>query len=159
MKNYILRFGQNNPANYTGLAPTFTVFAQIPSGTAATPPGITESPAGSGIYSFGYTATTLPVAFKCDGGSTLSSTDRYIVGILDPIQAVDEKMGWLTDSFGSTATDPASVLGYLKRAQEVAEGVATYTKASGAWTVSSRGSSTALFSRTLVNNSGSVTKT
>lgn len=158
MKNYLLRFGQNNPANYTGLSPTFTVFAQVPGGTLVTPPGITESPAGTGIYSFGFTATTLPVAFKVDGGSTLSSTDRYIVGILDPLQAVDEKMGWLTDSIGSTATDPASVLAYLKRAQEVAEGTATYTKSSGSWTVSSRGS-TALFNRTLVNNSGSVTKT
>lgn len=159
MKNYILRFGQNNPANYTGLAPTFTVFAFVPSGTLTAPPGITESPAGSGIYSFGFTATTMPIGFKVDGGATLSSTDRWIVGILDPIQAVDEKMGWLTDSFGGTASDPTTVMGYLKRAQEVAEGTATYTKATGGWAVSSRGGSTALFERTLVNNSGSVTKT
>jgi hypothetical protein len=48
MKNYLLRFGQNNPANYTGLSPTFTVFAFLPSGTLTTPPGITESPAGTG---------------------------------------------------------------------------------------------------------------
>jgi hypothetical protein len=158
MKNYLLRFGQNNPANYTGLSPTFTVFAFLPSGTLTTPPGITESPAGTGLYSFGWTATTLPVAFKCDGGATLSSTDRFIVGILDPVDAVDEKIGWLTDSFGTTATDPTTLLGYARRNQEVEEGDADYLKASGVWSVSSRGASVLLFEKTLVNNSGSVTK-
>lgn len=158
MKNYLLRFGQNNPANYTGLSPTFTIFAQVPGGTLVTAPGITESPAASGLYSFGWTATTLPVEFLCDGGAVLSSTDRFIVGILDPVDAVDEKIGWRTDSFGTTATDPSTLYGYAKRNLEVEEGDAAFNKNTGVWDVSSRGASVLLFEKTLVNNSGSVIK-
>ena len=158
MKNYLLRFGQSNPANYTGLSPTLTIFAQIPGGTLVTAPGITESPAGTGLYSFGFTATTLPIAFKCDGGATLSATDRYIVGILDPVDAVDEKIGWLSDSFGNTAVDPTTLMGYAKRTQEDLEGTATYTKSNGSWANYSRGASVLLFDRTIINNSGSVIK-
>jgi hypothetical protein len=169
MKTYLVRFGQSNPTSYSGLAPTFTVFSN-PTGltTAAAPPGITESPSGSGLYYFGFTATTFPIMFKIDGsptGTALAPTDRYIVGLLDPLFAVDEKLGWLSDSFGSTAADPSSVLGYLKRNLEVNEGTASFNSSTGLWVVLSRAVAAgvtmvpvAFFNHALVNNSGSVTK-
>lgn len=161
MKQYLLRFGSDNPANHSGLSPTFTNFHAIPgSSFVVVAPSITETGSGEGCYTFGWTATTFPVYFKVDGGATQASTDRYVVGILDPVQAVDEKIGWLTDSFGSTAVDPASVIGYLKRNLEVNEGNAAYQKSNAAWTVQARGASgVVLFTKTLVNNSVSVTKT
>jgi len=96
--------------------------------------------------------------FVCDGGAVLSSGDRYIVGALDPIQAVDEKVGTIADSYGSTATDPTTVFGYLKRDQEILEGDAIFTKSTGVWTIYSRGSSTILRVKTLTNSTSQATK-
>jgi hypothetical protein len=155
-KKYWLKFGSGDPANYSGLAPTLVVFNAL--GTSAlVAPGITEAPAGSGLYNFDY-GPTLSIVFKADGGSGLSSGDRYISGVLDPIQAIDEKAGYTSDSFGSTATDPSTLFGYLKRLQELLEGDATYTKTSGVWQISSRGASTLLREKTLANTTTSSTK-
>jgi hypothetical protein len=156
MKTYYLVFGSGNPANFTGLAPTLTIFS-AGGLTALSAPGVTETPAGSGLYQFTY-APTLSILFLADGGSNLSNTDRYLKGALDPIQAVDEKMGYTTDSFGSTATDPSTVFGYLKRNQEFQEGNATFTKSSGVWDVYSRGSSTLLVEKALTNTTSAATK-
>jgi hypothetical protein len=156
MKSYYLKFGTGDPVNYTGLSPTFSIFSA--SGvTAITAPGITETPAGSGLYSFTYGPTT-SILFKCDGGAALSGSDRYIVGTLDPIQAVDEKVGTSTDSIGSTATDPSTVLGYLRRSQEFLEGNATFTKSTGVWQVYSRGSSQLLMQKSLTNTTTAAGK-
>ena len=156
-KTYYLRFGSGDPASYTGLTPTMAIFSANGL-TAVSGPAISEAPTGSGIYSFTY-GPTVSILFKADGGAALASGDRYIVGVLDPIQAVDEKVGSLSDSFGSTATDPQSVLGYLKRNQEVLEGNATFTKSTGIWQMYSRGSSTLLSQKTLTNSVSSATKT
>lgn len=156
MKNYYLKFGTGDPASYTGLSPTFVIFAAN-GVTILTAPGITETPAGSGLYQFVY-GPTQSILFKVDGGAALSGSDRYIVGTLDPIQAVDEKVGYTTDSIGSTATDPASILGYLKRNMEFMEGNATFTKSTGVWQVYSRGSSTLLTAKTLTNTTTAAGK-
>lgn len=156
-KNYLLRFGSGNPASFAGLSPTMTIFSMVPGGTALTGPAISELPTSTGLYTFAY-APTLPIAFICDGGSALSSTDRYIVGILDPIQAVDDKVGFSFDSFGNTASDPTTLLGYAKRNLEFEEGNATFDKTTGAWDIYSRGSSTLLREKLLANSSGDVTK-
>ena len=157
MKTYYLKFGSGNPANFTALAPTFTVF-NANGVTALAAPGITETPAGSGLYSFMY-APTLSILFLADGGSNLANTDRFLTGALDPIHAVDEKMGYTTDSFGTTLVDPSTVLGYLKRNQEFQEGDSTFTKATGVWDISTRGSSTLLREKHLTNTTTSATKT
>lgn len=159
MKNIVVSFGSGDPRTNTGLSPTFLTFVSAPGGSSITAPSITEIPSGTGAYAFGYTASTFPIYFLLDGGSSLSSGDRYINGILDPLAAVDEKVGATWDSYGTTATDPTTVLAFAKRIQEVLEGPATFAKSTGLWTVLSRGaSSIALFSRTLTNLSGSVTK-
>jgi hypothetical protein len=156
MKDYYCKFGTGDPANYTGLSPTFTIFA-AGGVTSITAPGITETPAGSGLYKFTY-GPTLSILFKVDGGSVLSGSDRYIIGALDPMQAVDEKIGTTGDSIGSTATDPSTVLGYLRRSQEFMEGNASYAKSTGIWSVYSRGSSTLLTTKTLTNTTTTAGK-
>lgn len=156
MKSYYLKFGTGDPASFTGLTPTFTIFSAN-GVTSVTAPGITETPAGSGLYQFVY-GPTQSILFKVDGGSALSGSDRYIVGTLDPIQAVDEKVGYTTDSIGSTATDPSTVLGYLKRNLEFMEGNANFTKSTGVWQVYSRGSSTLLTQKTLTNTTTAAGK-
>lgn len=156
MKTYYLKFGTGDPSSFTGLSPTMTIFS-AGGLTALSAPGITETPAASGLYSFQY-GPTLSILFKCDGGAALSGSDRYIIGTLDPVQAVDEKVGYTTDSYGSTVTDPSTVLGYLKRNLEFQEGNATFTKATGVWQIYSRGSTTLLKEKSLTNTTSSATK-
>lgn len=159
MKNYLVIFGSGNPTAVTGLTPTFLVFKTTPGGTNATPPGITEIPTSTGLYYFTYGPTN-SISFVIDGGSSLSSSAvRFIPGLLDPIDAVDESIGTTESSFGSTSTDPTTLYGYLKRAQEVSEGDASFDKSTSIWSVSSRGSSTLLFTKELDNTSSGVDKT
>jgi hypothetical protein len=120
-------------------------------------PTISEIPTATGLYTFAYDPT-LPISFVCDGGSSLSSGDRFVVGILDPVQAVDAKVGFSFNSFGSTSSDPTTLLGYAKRNLEFQEGDATFNKTTGAWDIYSRGASTLLREKTLTNTSGDVTK-
>lgn len=163
-KNYVVQFGGGNPTLIAGFAPTFTVFKVVPGGGATTPPGITEIPSSTGLYYFSYEPAA-SIAFVIDGGASLPSLSRYVVGNLDPVQAVDERitelgtsmvalgnsilaqgstafsgLGTLADSFGSTLTDPTTVFGYLKRLQEFNEGNNVFTKTSGAWGVYARSS-------------------
>ena len=102
MKNYILTFGSGDPRSSSGLSPTFVLFYDLLSGSTITPPGITEIYAGSGMYRFQF-GTSQSVGFLADGGSGLSDKNRYIPGNLDPIKAVDEKVGYTDSSFGTNA--------------------------------------------------------
>ncbi len=156
-KTYYLVFGTGNPSSYTGLTPTLTVFSAAGL-TALAAPAIAEGPAGSGVYNFAY-GPTLSIVFVADGGAALSATDRYIKGALDPVQAVDQTIGQTTDSFGTTLTDPTTLMGYSKRAQEFNEGNKTYTKSTGIWDIYSRGSSTLLREKALTNSVTSANST
>ncbi len=156
MKSYYLKFGTGDPSLYTGLSPTLVIF-NVGGMSAVTAPGITEAPTGSGLYRFDYGAT-VSILFKADGGALLASGDRYIVGTLDPIQAVDEKIGTLGDSIGSTLTDPSTLFGYVKRGQEFNEGNSDFNKTSGVWSIYSRGSTTLLATKTLTNTTSSAGK-
>lgn len=155
MKTYWLTFGSGDPRVNTGLTPTMVLW--ITNGTTAAAPGISEIFAGTGFYTFQY-GPTLPVAFLCDGGAILTGSDRYVKGALDPIQAVDEKVGTLSDSFGTTAIDPTTVIGWLKRTQEFLEGNATFAKSTGTWDIYSRGSSTLLREKVLTNTTTAANK-
>lgn len=112
MKNYYLTFGSVSPAAYTGLFPTLTIFS-LNGTTPVTAPGITETPASSGLYRFQWGATT-SIVFVCDGGATLANNVRYIVGSIDPVQAVDEQLTSVGNSLAvigaSTAAIGSSVL-------------------------------------------------
>lgn len=149
-----------NPTTYTGLAPTLIQFVDN-LGNNISAPGITESPAGSGIYRFSY-GPTIGMFLTVDWGGVITSSYRYTKGSLDPIQAVDERVGGIlgnNDSIGSTAIDPTTVIGFLKRALEFWEGNASYDKATGTWDIYSRGSSTLLREKDLTNTVTAATKT
>lgn len=156
-KNYWMMFSADNPQTAAGLTPTFIIFQTI-GGTAISAPSITEPGASTGLYLFTYGPTT-SIVFVADGGNSLDDSVRYVSGALDPIQAVDEKIGTTSDSYGSTSIDPTTILGYLKRNQEFQEGDAVFNKSTGAWTIYSRGSSTLLRSKTLTNSVSQSTKT
>ncbi len=175
-KQYLLRFGNSNPNAFVGLNPTFTSFVSLLAGTSALPPGITGVPGGTGLYYFTYGAT-VATSFIVDGATTgLSDSQRYISGLLDPIDAVDQQLsalgatmqsigstlsgliGTTASSFGSTSVDPSTLYGYLKRLQELQEGDASFNKSSGEWDIASRGASTLLRVKTLTNSSTLVQK-
>jgi hypothetical protein len=165
MKNYSVRFGTGDPRTYTGLAPTFLIFTNLASGATVTPPSIAEVFAGTGIYTFQWGVTT-PIGFLIDAATTSPGVSgRYVTGQLDPVDAVNESMtgiiasiGSTASSFGTSATDPVDLFGYLKRVQELLEGNNMYYKASGAFTMLSRGSSYTLASKTIANSISLVTK-
>lgn len=156
-KPFWAKFGSGDPRTNTGLTPTFIIFETAAGGTLS-PPGITETIVGTGLYQFDY-GTTQSIIFTLDGGSALSATDRYITGVLDPIQFVDQAAGYATDSYGSTSVDPGTFFGYFRRLQELFEGDATFTKSTGIWQVFNRGSTTLLRTKTLTNSTTSATKT
>lgn len=158
IKTFYAAFGSGDPATYTGLSPTFVIFS-AGGLTALAAPGVTETPAGSGLYRFDYPGPTLSIVFKLDAGSGVTVGDRYIKSSLDPIQAVDDKVGTITDSFGSTTVDPTTILGYVKRNLEFNEGNASFNKSTSIWDIYSRGSSTLLREKSLTNNTTSATKT
>lgn len=156
-KLYGFDFGSGNPSAYTGLSPSLIIFSWE-GVTALVPPGVTETPAGSGLYHFFY-GPTVAIKFLIDGGPAITTiSDRYISGILDPISTVDQTVGALNDSFGSTSVDPSTVIGYLKRTQEFLEGDALFTKATGEWQVFSRGGSVLLVTKDLTNTTTAATK-
>ncbi len=177
MKNFLLLFGTGSPAVNTGLAPTFTVFKSVPGGVNLTAPGITEIPSSTGMYYFTY-GPTAPISFVIDGATSgLASSVRYVAGLLDPIQTVDELIGLTLyplaataavvggligdtgSTYGGATTDPGTVFGYLKRLQEFNEGNSSFDKSTSIWDVYSRGSSTLLAEKTLNDATGSIVKT
>lgn len=177
IKSYWLSFGSGNPQLNAGLTPTFITFQAataltLSSGftslvgfTALTSPPIYEIGVSVGLYSFCYDqlanpfGITSPIVFTVDGGAALLSANRYISAVLDPIQAVDQRLGYVTDSYGSTLLDPASALGYLRRALEFWEGAAVYTKPTGIWQIYDRGNTLLLRQHQLTNSSATTTKT
>lgn len=99
-RDYTFAFGAN-PANNTGLAPTFIFFVNS-AGSTISPPAISELLAGSGLYKSSYNATQM-ISFVLDGATTaLSSSDRYITGVFDP-----------ADKFSSTLTGMGMTLGAM----------------------------------------------
>lgn len=157
MKTYGIVFGTGDSRPYTGLSPTFILFFNATTGATLAPPGITETLAGSGMYSFFY-GPTFSIFFQVDGGAILNDSIRYVKGVLDPIQAVDEKVGTIDDSFGTTSADPTTLLGYAKRNLEFDEGNAVFDKTTGTWDIYSRGSSTLLREKILTNTTTEATK-
>lgn len=174
-KVYGLKFGSGNPQVTSGLTPTFIFFRAV--GISTYPAGITdmigptisELGISAGFYTFQYAPSpTFAIFFNVDGGTALSTIDRYITGVLDPIQSVDEKVGNLEDNIGNGAsmTEPNSVLGLLKRSYAFQEGNASFIKGTAIWTYYAKGStslnigfSTALFSKQLTNTISQATKT
>lgn len=99
-KTYGLIFTNSDPrsAPATSLAPTLVIFQAI-DGTAVSTPGITKPISTVGLYTFNY-RPSLAVYFLADGGAAITdNTQRYLSGILDPIQEVDEQLTFYTTTF------------------------------------------------------------
>lgn len=157
-KSYYMQFGSGDPRGFTGLLPTFLIYSKA-DGTSLTRPAITETTvAGSGIYTFSVSPSFSIVFMAWAATTNIATSLQYVSGNLDPGDANDEKIGLITDSFGSTSADPTTIFGYLKRTQEVQEGNASFLKSSGAWSLFSRGSTTLLAVKALTNSSTGVTK-
>lgn len=157
MKNYWISFGANDPRTQTGLAPTFIQFFDA-LGQTLSPPGITEIFTGSGAYRFQYTAGySTSVWFLVDGATSGLGSLRYVSGVLDPIDTVDLLVGYTGSNIGSTSADPDDVFGHVKRRFEFDEGVQTFIKSSGEWSIYDRGASTLLTVKTLTNSTTGVT--
>jgi hypothetical protein len=88
-KLYGLSFNVD-PRNYPSLAPTFITFKNLVTGSDVSPPGITQL-ATTGLYFFSYGATQATY-FLVDGITVSVANDRYLTGILDPIQEVDNQL-------------------------------------------------------------------
>lgn len=155
--DYFLSFGAGDPSGNTGLAPTFTVFAN-PAGGATTPPAISEV-GSSGIYTFNYDPQGA-IAFVVDGATTgLVASDRYIVGALDVGDGLGPVVGSASDAIGDSSTDPTTLFAFTRRIKEWLEGQSTYTKATGVWAVKETTGATTLSSRTVTDNGSTVDKT
>lgn len=86
--NYFLRFGFGNPANYTGLSPTFLTFKDA-AGNNFAGVSLTEVPSSTGIYTFLY-GGTLPVSFVADAATTSPGVQgRYVTGSVEPVTVTD----------------------------------------------------------------------
>lgn len=98
-------FSQSSPNTYPSLAPTFITWMDMQTGNTFSPPGITQL-AFTGIYMFPHSTTT-PFYFLLDAITTAASADRYVYGILSPIQQVDIQLTQLSSTlaaYNSTLT-------------------------------------------------------
>lgn len=103
-------------------------------------------------------------------GTTLSAAAGQVGGIGTTLSFINGNVtsygtslfgsiGDPSSSFGSTATDPTTLFGFVKRAQEFWEGNQTYYKATGLLDFYNRGSSTLLREKTVSDSSSTTTKT
>jgi hypothetical protein len=103
-KVYFIQFGTGDARNFSGLSPTFLIFADS-SGATFSPPTIKEINSSWGNYGFSFTfSSTLPIYFQADGATSgLSSSNRYVSGVLDPVQAVDQSINGIGNTLGLVA--------------------------------------------------------
>lgn len=131
-------------------------------GNTAVALGISNFAFGSSIYAlgvsnyaFGASNYALGVSNFALGTSNLAlGTSIYAFGVTN-----SALVGNTSSSFGTDSADPTTIFGFLKRAQETREGNETYTKSSGSLTISSRGSSQLLATKSISDTTTSTTKT
>lgn len=114
---------------------------------------------------FGFTlsgvAATLAVAGPIVMSNFSLSVQNFSLGVnsFSLLVANATLLGTTGATFGGLSTDPISVFGFLKRAQETREGNESYIKASGLLDSYSRGSSVLLVEKSIADNSTETTKT
>ncbi len=94
---YGAAFSNTIPSTYPSLAPTFITFKKMSDGSDLSKPSITQL-STTGIYQFTYTPS-FSVYFLLDAITVNSTADRYVYGILDPIQRVDQQLAEHTSVF------------------------------------------------------------
>lgn len=110
---------------------------------------------GVTLVAIGNTGAALGTTAVALGTSILAlGTSLYAFGVTN-----SALVGNTSSSFGTDSVDPTTIFGFLKRAQETREGDETYTKSSGALTISSRGSSQLLATKSISDTTTETTKT
>ena len=116
---------------------------------------------GATISAMGVTLAAVGASLSVMGGSMVAIGNTLVAigatsgGIGSSLAVL---IGTTASSFGNTSTDPATLFGYLKRLQEFNEGNAVFNKATFAWDIYSRGSSTQLAAKALADGATTVTK-
>lgn len=100
-------FSTTNPSNYPSLAPTFLTFKNAVTGGDISKPAISQL-STTGIYTFLYNAT-VPTYFLLDGITTTSASERYVFGVIDPVQQVDNQLSILSTSLLASASTLAAL--------------------------------------------------
>jgi hypothetical protein len=110
---------------------------------------------GVTLVAIGNTSIALGISGVAQGSTLFGfGSSLYALGL-----SSRALVGDTSSSFGTELSDPSTVFGFLKRAQETREGNETYTKATGDLDIYSRGSSQLLASKTVADSSTSTTKT
>lgn len=157
--------------------------SQIAQGVSIISQGVSLTAQGVSILSFGVSLTAQNVTLTAIGFSNLvygislfalgttgvalgttavagiNALGSGFTGIGNSLVALGGYIGSTASSYGSTSIDPVDLFGFLKRAQEMAEGNQTYTKGTGLLDFYNRGSSTLLREKTISDTSSSTTKT
>lgn len=135
--------------------------SNIALGTTSVAQNVTLTAIGYSMLVYGVSLTAQGVA----QGVSMSAMGNTLVGIgisslaAGQSSALFSFIGSTASSFGTTGIDPGTVFGFLMRAQEIAEGNQVYTKATGAYDMYNRGSSTLLREKTISDTATSTTKT
>lgn len=117
--------------------------------------GISLSAMGVSLSAFGVSQLALGNSLVALGTSNLAlGVSNLAIGT-----SLVAGLGDTASSYGTDVSDPTTVFGFLKRAQETREGNETYTKSTGVLDIYSRGSSQLLREKTISDSTTSTTKT
>jgi len=117
--------------------------------------GVTMVAQGNTAIALGTTAVALGISNIALGTSSVAlGTLNFSLAIANA-----SLLGTTASSYGTDLADPATLFGFLKRAQETREGNETYVKPSGVLDIYSRGSSQLLAEKTISDSSSQTTKT
>lgn len=112
-KYYGVRLGAiENGSSFTGLSPTMSLVWAMVTGTTLPGVAVTEITQNQGFYYFQYGATS-PVMFRIDFGTGLAGGLRYVEGLLDPVQSVDQSLanqGTTLTAIGVTSSATGTTL-------------------------------------------------
>lgn len=129
-------------------------------GTTNVALGTTNIALGTSSIALGATNVAIGTSISAQG----TSLSAISVTILAAINSFGTGLSGLAfigstaSSLGSTNTDPADLMGYVKRLQEWLEGNEIFTKTSGIWQKSTRGNTMIFAPKTLGNTITQVTK-
>ncbi len=144
----------------------FSAFAQGATlfgiGTSNIALGMSNIALGTSNFAFGtsnFALGTTSVAFVTTINTNLTSQGLTLVAMGVSLTNIGLMIGTTASSFGSTSIDPVDLYGFLKRAQEMAEGNQTYTKGTTLLDFFNRGSSTLLREKTITDSTATTTKT
>ncbi len=132
-------------------------------GTTAVALGITGVAFGTLNFALGTTGVALGITGVALGTASVALGTTAValgitsvsIGLSSPIYAF---LGSTSSSIGSTNIDPTTVMGFLKRAQEMSEGGQIYTKATGVIDFYTRASAI-IVEKTISDTATTTTKT